>query len=408
MAQDALTQAKRGATQYATQSAAFRLPPLYTEGQYVKRRDTGEPVQLKGVTSNAFRYQWPGDPESALWGRMQVLPYRSGEDVIRNLQQAKDWGANYINFYIQPESIERKLPELDKVVGWANTNGMYVSLIPADLEYSVMDKRLERSLSNLAQRYKNQPNVIYGLWAEPGQINGKFDNKTWLPRAEQLAQAVRNQNPDSMIVMAGQNYARDLGPLQEKPFPFQNVIYDFHDYPYGEEETDPSMKLPESQRYQEPGSSNYQWMVGKYPVMMGEFGRYSTEDFGSPTDLGYIQRVVGEANRQKLHTLGYALDEMTPGLSLMNPQGATLSGLSPKGQIFQQDFAVNPPTRFLPPPSLQRSPQQATPAATPSTAQRLISLAANSFNPISSKLRSAGKDAFQQARKGLSSLKFNL
>lgn len=311
------------------------LPRLMAAGDKIIRTDTKEPIQLKGVTSNAFRYPWKGEPDD-LWGTGQQLPYASEKDIIRSLQVVKDMGGNAINFYIQPETIGKKIDILEKVIDWANTSGMYVSLIPADFPYKegVMNKKVDQSLELLASRFKNRSNVLYGLWAEPGQIEGTFSNEKWLPRADELTRAIRKHDPQSLVILAGENYARDLGPLQEKPFPHQNILYDFHDYPYASIATD---------RGNDRGDSNYQWMLGKNPVLMGEYGKYWEKDFGTPQDVAYIKEILDKVNQKKMHSFGYALDEIN-GLGFYDPKG----GMSQKGLAYKEDLSKYPPTSFTP------------------------------------------------------------
>lgn len=293
-------------------------PQLYAQGPNIKQQGIDQPFQLKGLTSNAFRY---GN-----------LGYKNANDIIKTLQVTKDWGGNTINLYVTPNLTKKKLNDLDKVVEWAGKNNLYVSLNPTPgkinndpKNYDDIDSPGYRDfMPLLADRYKDKTNIMYGVYAEPHGA-GEEDLRNL---ANSVIPQIRSVNPNSLIIFSGAN-GRDTGFLQDKPLGYDNIMYDFHDYPFEDIKMD-----------QETGGVPYgwnkdqsQWMEGKYPILQGEFGKYWGGDFSSPEDLSYIQQKIDEANRKNQGYFGYALDE--PGsLGLLQSAGQP----SMKGQIFKKNF----------------------------------------------------------------------
>lgn len=308
------------------------LPSLSAQGTNIVRNDTKQPVQLKGITSNAFRY--PG-----LYSPSTAEETINMSDLINRLSIVKGWGINTVNFYLDPSLTQKNISSLDTVVDWAQKNGMYVILNPifsgsrGNKEYPMenVDKEFFNLMPSLAARYSGKKHIIYGTIAEPASP----DPDVLYPQINKLANNIRKVNPDAMVVIPGTLWSRSFDYLGEHPLNISNAIYDVHDYPYGG--VDEAQASPNTPTW----AVDTRPLQGKYPVMQGEFGGVWTEPFGTPEDTNYIKKVLNEANKTKSSALGYAIDEVG-NLSLLTPQNT----LTSRGKVWKEDLAKYPPTVF--------------------------------------------------------------
>jgi hypothetical protein len=92
--------------------------------------------------------------------------------------------------------------------------------------------------------------------------------KEWQPWARKLTQAVRTENPDALVFVAGTNWAYDLRGM---PMDLQNVVYSTHVYP------NKGTRWPET----------FGNLSRSVPVFVGEFGGSD-----SLADLDFIRRLM--------------------------------------------------------------------------------------------------------------------
>jgi Cellulase (glycosyl hydrolase family 5) len=308
-----------------------QLPTLYVDGPYVKRSDTNAPVWLKGVNVEEFRQPNP-HTFSDLYN-VQGLAIVMGQA----------WGINLLRVAVDPESVETATSEYEALIDFAQEHGMYVILTPFasavnpfrdDERLPVPDELVATAMSYLAARFKDRTNVLFGLWNEPHpdsipSISYEKQWQTWMDAGIKVASAIRSSHPGSILVVPGGNkWARDMTYYQNHPFPFDNVIYDVHDY------------------WAYPGyhytRAMWTWAIAKYPLLIGEFGGDPT----NPTDyadIDYMQETfrIVNANSGLVHYTVYALT--ADGVwGIFNRH---LSNM-PKGNALRFDLSVYPPTRF--------------------------------------------------------------
>lgn len=300
----------------------------------------GKEILLNGATSNAFRYSW------------DQLGYKSVSDVIATLDKVKQWGGNTINLYLDLTQTAKHQADLDQVIQWATQNNMNVSLNPTPgkinndpKDYDDIESTDFLSLMpTLAARYKDTPNILYGTYAEPHGA-GEEDIRNL---ANKVIPQIRKANPQAPIIFSGIN-GRDTSFLEKKPLGFDNILYDYHDYPF----SDATMEKDARGVPFDWNSNNYAGVQGKAPILQGEFGKYWGEDFGSPADLQFIQGKLDEAKKKNQSVFGYALDE-PGGLGLLENGQPTA-----KGKLFASHFSQPPPApivmpspTFPPPPPM--------------------------------------------------------
>ncbi len=275
------------------------LAALGTSGNRIISIATGEPILLRGVNRSGLEYAGP-DEQGFLSGASFSRP--EIEFIV------KEWRCNIIrlpfnqDFVLrgrQGRSGEDYQKAIDQVIYWASLFGAYTLLdlqwLDADRVYGG-NRNFVAPLPNieslelwttLARRYRNEPAVLYDLFNEP---HDRLDDdpfplnkedgttyppgqksvtmKEWQPWARKLTQAVRDENPDALVFVAGTNWAYDLRGM---PMDMENIVYSTHVYPNK--------------------GRNWAGAFGNLskssPVFVGEFGGGET-----PGDLEFVQSLM--------------------------------------------------------------------------------------------------------------------
>ena len=127
------------------------------------------------------------------------------------------------------------------------------------------DLELAKSaLANMAQRYKDEPHILYGTFNEPSYIAWR----DWRPVAEELVDVIHTVNPEALVFVSGTDWGYDLSGAISDPVRHNNVVYETHPYPWKPE----GWQLTVEQ------------LAQTAPVFIGEWG-FSIEH---PDDDGYV------------------------------------------------------------------------------------------------------------------------
>jgi aryl-phospho-beta-D-glucosidase BglC (GH1 family) len=116
-----------------------------------------------------------------------------------------------------------------------------------------------------ASHYKDDPTVVlYELFNEPTDYNGRLgrlDWAQWKPLVEEMVGIVRANDPSSVVVVAGLDWAYELRGVVASPIDAPAVAYASHPYP---------------QKRAEPWEAKWEadWghVAAKYPVFVTELG----------------------------------------------------------------------------------------------------------------------------------------
>jgi endoglucanase len=283
------------------------LPLLRTSGNRIINSTTGVPVLLRGVNRSGLEYSDPDEQG-----------FLSGASLSRAEIQfiTQDWRCNIIRLPFNQDfalrghgrTADEYQQALDQVIYWASLFGAYTLLdlqwLDAERIYGgnrnfVAPLPNMESLnlwSTLARRYKDEPAVLYDLFNEPhdrlpddpyplNKPDGttypasqmKVTMNEWQPWARKLTEAIRNENPDALIFIAGTNWAYDLRgmPIED----LDNVVYSTHIYPNKGSDWDKVFgDLSES-----------------FPVFAGELGGTA-----SPAELNYVRRLLDYLQRREI------------------------------------------------------------------------------------------------------------
>ncbi len=180
--------------------------------------ETGEPVVLRGMSSHGL--QW--------------YSQFTGSGAVSSLA---DWGANLFRvamytgeggYLSQPSAIKAKLTA---AVDAAIANDLYViidwHILSAGNPMSHVDEALA-FFTEMSQRYKDTPNVLYELCNEPnGDVSWSGDVK---PYAQRLISAIRANSPKAVILVGSPTWSQDIHLAAADPLEGENLMYTLHFY----------------------------------------------------------------------------------------------------------------------------------------------------------------------------------
>ncbi len=185
---------------------------LYTNGNYIVD-EHGAPIQLKGMS--LFWSQWSGK----FWNA----------DVVHNL--AQDWGCTVIRAAMGIENggyLTNPATEKHKVitvVEAAIKEGIYVII-----DWHAHDIHTNEAVTfftEMAQKYKNVPNVIFEIYNEPDFESWK-EVKSY---AETVIGAIRSQGATNLIVVGSPKWSQDVDIAANDPITgYENIAYTLHFY----------------------------------------------------------------------------------------------------------------------------------------------------------------------------------
>lgn len=239
------------------------LPPLAVRGTSICAGE--RPVILRGVNRSGLEYAEPGNRgflAAAGISEREVATICEGwgASVLR-LPLNQDWALNGRGSY----SDEDYLHAVDQVIAWAASHGCYTLL---DLQWISMEQvfgTLSDGSPNriaplpdlnsphfwrkLAQRYRDEPAVLFDLYNEPHDCSAE-DWRYW---AALLVRTIRDAHPEALCFVSGLDWGYDLrGAVLDEP----NIVYSTHVYP--------GKALPWSRAFG--------YLAGEVPVFAGEWG----------------------------------------------------------------------------------------------------------------------------------------
>lgn len=314
---------------------------LHTRGNKVLDAG-GKPVRLCGV--NIASLEWRND----------------GDHVEESVSRAiGDWKANLIRLPLAQDRWFGKMTNqidggaayralVDKLVDTCAAAHVYLDL---DLHWSDCGKWVNQGgklgqhnmpdlhsvdfWRDVATRYRNQPNVIFGLYNEPHDVSfavwrsgGTATDKParWNPDQtvvtyaavglQTLYDTVRAAGATNLVTIAGLDWGYDLsGVLQGYGIKGANLVYETHPYP----------NKPDWDR-------NFGDASWKYPVYVGEWG------FGGrgTNNLNYANRLMKYVQKHKLHWTAWDLHTAAGPTLIKNWQYEP----TPFGRFVKEQLAV--------------------------------------------------------------------
>jgi len=142
--------------------------------------------------------------------------------------------------------------------------------------------------------------VLYELFNEPTEYNGTLGRLTWAqwkPILEEIVGIVRANDPSSIVVVAGLDWAYELRDVLASPIDAPAVAYASHPYP---------------QKREEPWEPNWEadWghVAAKYPVFVTELGfdRKGSVPFVGTSHYG--RAIVGYMEKKGMSWAAWCFD----------------------------------------------------------------------------------------------------
>ena len=189
----------------------------------------GNPVQLKGVSSQWLNYESMTFPESKPaiqyardhW-KLSVIRAAMGVDVAGGyLGTGTGANADQATMLSKVNTIIQNAIDLGiyVIVDWHTSDAVTSSGSSQATQASTF-------FTNIAQQYGDKPNVIYEDYNEPNRV-------TWAqikPYHQTVVAAIRAVDPDNLIVLGTPTYSQDVDIAAGDPLTGTNLLYTLHFY----------------------------------------------------------------------------------------------------------------------------------------------------------------------------------
>jgi endoglucanase len=294
---------------------ALAAMQLHTEGTRTLDA-SGRPVWLYGV--NIASLEWRNDGD-----HVQESVHRSITDWKVNfirlplaqdrwfgkMKDQTDGGAAYraiVDNLVETCAAARVYIDLD--LHWSDC-GLWVNEGGKLGQHNQPDRNSVIFWQDLATRYKNHPNVIFGLYNEPHDVpwavwrNGGIATDIparWNPDQtattyeavgmQKLYDTVRATGAQNIVTVSGLDWGYDLsGVLQGSAIEGTNYFYETHPYPN-----------------KKNWDKCFGEVSGKYPVYVGEWG-FGGRSFGNTNGLDYARNLMTYTEAHHLHWTAWDL-----------------------------------------------------------------------------------------------------
>jgi endoglucanase len=216
-----------------------QLPLLQTRAnQFVDEEEI--PVVLHGIAIV--------DPILLESGQNQSLG-RWEEEIFQTLHA---WGADVVRLPVHPPNyrqagVDHSLQVLDQAVEWAAENDLYVIIdfhglgFPPDGTYASewaatdVDEIIDFWQTISEHFTGNNVVAFYEIFNEPGRETSGLANlddwRTWKAFCEQVIEVIRENDPDTIILIGALNFGNNLYPVWQDPIDAPNIGYTCHPYP---------------------------------------------------------------------------------------------------------------------------------------------------------------------------------
>ena len=260
-----------GTALFSLCSNGFAAPPALSVSGNHLQNSSGQSVRLKGVNIMGYEYTPGGDHVTS-----SVVPALNwGAQIIRlpiNQDYWMGYGVNAATYRAAIDNVVNTVSSWNRYVvidlhwsdagQWGKNNG----------QHNMPDDNTSTAWNDIANHYKNNPAVLFGVYNEPHDISwslwrdggtvtndmntsGQRTNINYhTPGIESLIYTIRNTGASNVIVAGGIGYSGTLtgvvnwgpsgyrlwdpGPYANQSSPNQNIMYDIHIYPFSSSDWD--------------------------------------------------------------------------------------------------------------------------------------------------------------------------
>ncbi|MFP4415647.1 MAG: glycoside hydrolase family 5 protein [Fibrobacterota bacterium] len=200
-----------------TQSAVKRHGALSVKGNRIVDQH-GNPTQLRGMSF--FWSQWMGKYYNKRAVNWLVDDWKV--TVVRAAMGVKH--EETLSGYLYDGS-ERYTVET--IVDAAIKKGIYVIIDWHDHHAHEHTERAQEFFRDMAKKYGEYPNVIYEIFNEPVRVSWSKEVK---PYAEKVVAAIRENDPDNLIIIGSPHWCQDVDKPAKDPLEGKNLAYSLHFY----------------------------------------------------------------------------------------------------------------------------------------------------------------------------------
>jgi hypothetical protein len=267
-------------------SASGELSKISVQANHLVNAD-GKVIILRGLDAS--------DPDKL---------ERNGQWNRHYFEEAKSWGANVIRIPVHPAAWrihgkDNYLKLLDEGVALAREQGLYVIIdwhsignlvgmkffsVSSELYPSTAyDTSREETFDfwrTMARHYSGNPTVAcFELYNEPA-LGGKLGDCSWADwkkLMEELIATIRENGGTAVPLVAGFNFAYNLGPVAKDPIDAEGIGYVSHPYPM-------KAKKPWDPNW----TRDWGFVSEKYPLILTEIG------FQAPDEPNGYNPIIGD------------------------------------------------------------------------------------------------------------------
>lgn len=273
------------------------VPWLHTDGRWFKD-ETDNLVTLRGISFCGFNNEW---------GEKALPDFSSKITKVTNGKNG--WYPNVLrlpikDYHLDTFSLEEVYQTLQAGVDECVAQQIYciIDWHPVDSEKGAdwrspkMQQKTENFWRYMAPRFRNDPNVIFELYNEPGypKLVTAENWQNWRDIAKEWVDITREQAPKNIILISSPLWGQIIQFAPEYPFRGENLAYVNHTYKGMEESWPRELGL------------EYDWeqVFGKaadrVPMFITEFGWQADSEweFGKATTANFGQPMKDFLNKR--------------------------------------------------------------------------------------------------------------
>ncbi len=206
---------------------------------------------------------------------------RDGQWGEAHFKEAAEWGADIVRLPVHPRAWRQRGQEaylelLDQGIDWSKKFGLYVMIdwhsignlwnqIFQDPMYETTIEETQHFWRIIARRYRHENAVaFYEIFNEPTVSGEQFGDMNWAQWSELvkgITQIIRAYDEQTIVLVAGFDWAYDLTPVREHPIKMKNIAYVSHPYPQKRE-------APWEKKWEK----DWGFVADTHPVFVTEFG----------------------------------------------------------------------------------------------------------------------------------------
>lgn len=189
---------------------------LRVDGSQLMDKD-GNPVALRGMS--LFWSQWGGK-----YYNRECIEWLVEEWKCTVIRASLGINGNNDGYLVNPG---QEIAKITEVIEACIDLGVYVILDWHDHHAENHIADAIALFGNIAEKYGDTPNIIYEIYNEPLQVSWDDVVK---PYAEQVINAIREHDPDNLIVVGTPTWSQDVDKPAASPIDDPNVAYVLHFY----------------------------------------------------------------------------------------------------------------------------------------------------------------------------------